>query len=199
MRAATPACDALSVAELTRLAPEDGSHWLMLAAADAAARAEAVQRAAASSRFGSPPSIVAAVDAAFPADAPPCLRKDLLMDALFIDNMRVLDHSFTVVIGACRQGVLTQAQCAALAGAMESGTDTLAGFVLARALGKLSGWSPERVQASTAQQDRWATALGKAFDTSDHPYGCEAVQRFRGVVLQRAAQGELGVARAFAR
>lgn len=199
LAARPPACDALSAAELTRLAPQDGSHWLMLAAADPELRAEAVQRAAASRRFGSAPSVVAAVDAAIPADLPPYLRVDLLMRALSIDHARASDLSISVLNRACGQGALPRADCASLADAMEAGTDSLLGFAIARALGKTSGWSPERIQASYAQQSRWETAIGDAYHQSDQPYSCDSVQQFRSAMLQRASQGELGLLKASAR
>lgn len=181
-------CQALSVRDLVALAPEDGRNWLLLAAADAGKRDEALRRAASAPGMGVIPSLTPAVEDAAPPDLPPYLLQELLVHALGVESALV-DPAMFGAFHHCRTASKEQRDsCAALADVLhQRGTDLLT-LGLARSIGGLHGWSPERTARAKADE-ALLTAQFPKFD-EDQPYGCANVQRTRDYFRERATLGE---------
>lgn len=188
---ALEACKALSPRDLVALAPQDGRSWLLLAAADADRREEALQRAARAPKISSLPSLAAAVDSAAPASLPPYLRHDLQVQALGIELGLGDGWPWSFASRHCRQPENRgRPTCSALAEALqERGPDLLA-MVIGRSMGESQGWPAARVTAAKGEE-AGLQAQFPAFAT-DQPYACATVARWRAWLLDRAAVGERG-------
>lgn len=185
---ALEACLALSPRDLVALAPQDGRNWLLLAAVDAGRRDEALRRAAQAPTIGSAPSLLAAIEAALPADLPPYLRHELQLQALGFE-LALPDPTLIVATKHChRTAPAGDATCSLLAEALQQrGPDLLAMFV-GRKMGERLGWPAARVTATKAEEARLRAQFPKA--ATDQPYGCAEVGRMRNYLLDRAAVGE---------
>lgn len=185
---ALEACLALSPRDLVALAPQDGRNWLLLAAADAARRDEALRRAAQAPAIGSAPSLMAAIEAALPADLPPYLRHELQLQALGFE-FALPDPSLSAAASHCRRAEQNRsATCGLLAEALQQRGPDLLAMVMGRKIGESQGWAPARVAAAKAEEDRLQAQFPGL--TTDQPYGCAEVARMRGWLLDRAAVGE---------
>ncbi len=186
---ALEACKALTPRDLVALAPQDGRSWLLLAAADADRREEALQRAARAPAISSLPSLAAAVNSAAPASLPPYLRHELQLQALGVELALGDGLPLSFASRHCRQPAnQSQSTCAAVAQALqERGPDLLA-MVIGRRMGEVQGWSAARVAAAKDEE----THLQAAFPdlATDQPYGCATVGRMRDWLLDRGALGE---------
>lgn len=188
--AQTQECRALSPRDLVRLAPEDGSHWLQLAAAEPAERDAALLRAAQSARFSPTPSLVAPVDAAMPQDVPPYLRADLLLQALGVESGLLFDFAMFSALRPCASGDVPRAVCTQLADAMAARGQSLTVLAAAESLGRRSGgWAAERSKAVVAERDALFLEL-LTVDADIQVHGCNAVGRRRRLLLDIAAMGE---------
>lgn len=181
-------CQALSVRELVVLAPEDGRNWLLLAAADAAGRDEALRRAASAPVIAAMPSLTPAIEAAAAADLPPYLLQDLLVHAVGVEAAQVNSRLFSA-LRHCREATgERRGTCLALADALQLRGPELTELGVAAGLGKRLGWSPDRVAAAKAEQLSLMAQIPR-FDM-DQPYGCANVERTRDWLRERATLGE---------
>lgn len=190
-------CSALSAEQLVLLEPDDGRHWLRLAAESPQRGNEALLRAVAAPKIGSQQPLLPAVDAALPTGVPPYIQHDLLMQAHAI-GLRSVDGGLMFAAKFCpRQGGESSTICAALADALhDRGTDLITHGV-GRALGERSGWPADRVAASRAAQ----TALMEStFDPlfSEQPFSCATVQSSNALLRDLAQFGELPAMRQMA-
>jgi hypothetical protein len=151
-----PACQTLSRQDLVRLAPDDGSHWLAVAATPGATTTEreaALRRAAAASRFTSMPSLAMAVDAALPPDLPGYLRQDLLVQVIGVEAAFPDDTMFNLS-NHCRTASANDRRdlCLALADRLAAQGEDLTSLAVARSIGKRLGWSDARVESMRAEE-----------------------------------------------
>lgn len=185
---ALEACVALSPRDLVALAPQDGRNWLLLAAADAGRREEALRRAAQAPTIGSAPSLMVPIEAALPADLPPYLRHELQLQALGFE-FALPDPSLSAAASHCRRAEQNRSStCGLLAEALQQRGPDLLAMVIGRKIGEGQGWAPTRVAAAKAEEDRLQAQFPGL--TTDQPYGCAEVGRMRNYLLDRAAVGE---------
>jgi hypothetical protein len=186
-------CQALSVQQLVALAPDDGRHWLLLAAADPKRRSEALRRAANAPTVGSMPPLWPAVNAAIPAGLPPYITQDLLLMALGV-GYGLPDGSLFGVVRDCeRARGEDRTTCLALADALYLRGQDLMALGIGRVLGERLGWPAERVAAARAERYQ----LSAAFEpiATDQPYTCTAVQRSNALLRDIAQFGEVATLR----
>lgn len=182
-------CQRLSAQQLVVLAPDDGRHWLLLAAVDPLRRKEALLRAAHASTIGVSPPLWPLVDAAAPATLPPYLLQDVLIEAVGVDAA-MPDASLHAVATHCTgQGDEQRTTCLALADALYLRGQDLLTQSVGRGVGKRHGWPTERVAAAQAEQLRLMTKTH--WGDADQPYACEAVQRTTQFLRDRAQFGEI--------
>jgi hypothetical protein len=189
-------CQALSPKDLVRLAPEDGSHWLALAADSRASPQErdaAFRRATTAASFGDMPSLAPAVDKAFPADLPAYLRIEMLVQTIGVEAAFPGNAVFGLA-SWCRQPATHErrAQCAALADALADRGQSLKALGMAKSLGKKNGWSDAKVSAVAAEEAALMNTLLNAVHSLDptDSYTCKSVETLQRWLHSRASLGE---------
>jgi hypothetical protein len=199
--AASAECRRLQPRDLARLAPDDGLHWLRLAAAPgtpAAARAEALQRAGQADRFGSSGAALAqAIDAAWPDELPGYLRLQLLREAHALETT-IQRPALEAALNLCTAQALAEAgrrqNCEAVARRMQQDPGNLAVLETAELLGARLGWPESERQARAIEQAALSRATAWSSPT-DQPLACPVLEDTRQWLGQVAADGEVQAAR----
>lgn len=181
-------CQAVSAHDLVHLAPEDGRHWLQLAAVDAEQRNEALRRAAQAPLMGVMPALTSAVRSAAPAGLPPYLLQELLVQAIGV-QAALVDRAPYWALGYCRMASgEPRAACAALANTLEQRGPDLLSLGVSRIIGARVGWPAARVAAAEAEERR-LRGQEPPLET-EQPWSCRAVEAFSDWLDERDTLGE---------
>jgi hypothetical protein len=197
---APAACQQLSVPRWTARAPaqvqEDAALWLLLATAEPAQTARAVQGVVRATQFGASPAMTPWVAAALPADLPPYLRLVLLLQVQGLDlSLEATEtKGLDLLTRHCRAPHLDggdAADCRGLAETLAQRSSSVTGLAMSHLIGEVHGWSQARQDAMQVRVHALAQAAQRGLNFGAEPLGCASVERAQQFFLDRAAGGEV--------
>lgn len=190
-------CRRITARDLTRLAPEDASSWISLAALPklaAAERESAWERAAKAPRWsGTEFRLAQALDEAWPAGLPDYLRVEMSVAAIGVE-VALPDRTGWAILRLCSAQSLQQpdlrARCEALARNLQANGGSMRTQGLASGLGARLGWPEAELAAMQEESTTLSENMGSLLPR-DQPYACPAVEDLRQYIGSVADVGEL--------